>query len=400
MPPQTLYMRQILKENEGLPALILWTLSIVAGVSVANLYYNQPLLNMIRHDLGVSEFTTNLIAMVTQIGYALGLLFVVPLGDMFKRKKIIVTNFSLLVISLLCIAMATNIETILMASLFTGICSVIPQIFIPIAAIYSKPENKGRNVGLVVSGLLSGILISRVVSGLVGDLFGWREMYYIAAGLMVVCGIIVMTILPDIQPTFKGKYAGLMKSLLLLVKEFPALRIYAVRSGLAFGSFLAMWSCLAFKMGQAPFFAGSDVVGMLGLCGVAGAMTASFVGKYVRKVGVRNFNFWGCGLILLSWLLLYLGGHFYATIIAGIIIIDIGMQCIQLSNQSSIFELCPKASNRVNTIFMTTYFVGGSLGTFLSGTAWQLFGWTGTVGVGIFLCCASLSVTLLSKRKI
>ena len=151
-------MKQTLKENGGLPASILWTLSIVAGISVANLYYNQPLLNMIRRDLDVSEFTTNLIAMVTQIGYALGLLFVVPLADMFKRKKIIITNFTLLVLSLLSIAMAPNIHIILIASLVTGVCSVIPQIFIPIAALYSKPENKGRNVGLVVSGLLSGIL--------------------------------------------------------------------------------------------------------------------------------------------------------------------------------------------------------------------------------------------------
>ncbi|WP_278624397.1 MFS transporter [Parabacteroides gordonii] len=392
-------MKQVLKENGGLPPLILWTLSIVAGISVANLYYNQPLLNMIRQELDVSEFTTNLIAMVTQIGYALGLLFVVPLADMYKRKKIIITNFSILTISLLSIALAPNIHVILIASLFTGICSMIPQIFIPIAAIYSKPENKGRNVGLVVSGLLSGILVSRVISGLIGDLFGWREMYYIAAGLMVVSGIVVITVLPDIQPTFKGRYSELMKSLLSLLKEFPALRVYAVRSGLAFGSFLAMWSCLAFKMGQAPFFAGSDVVGMLGLCGMAGALSASLVGKYVKKVGVRRFNFWGCGLILLAWLLLYAGGNYYISIVAGIVIIDIGMQCIQLSNQSSIFELCPAASNRINTIFMTTYFVGGSLGTFLSGIAWQLFGWAGTACVGVLLCCASLCVTLLSKEK-
>lgn len=282
-------MKQTLKENGGLPPLILWTLSIVAGISVANLYYNQPLLNMIRHDLDVSEFTTNLIAMVTQIGYALGLLFVVPLADMYKRKKIIVTNFVLLVLSLLCIATAPNIHIILTASLFTGICSVIPQIFIPITAIYSKPENKGRNVGLVVSGLLSGILVSRVISGVVGELFGWREMYYIAAVLMVVCSIVVVTVLPDIRPTFKGKYADLMKSLLSLVKDYPALRIYAVRSGLAFGSFLAMWSCLAFKMGQAPFFANSDVVGMLGLCGVARGHVGLVGWKICQESGSQSF---------------------------------------------------------------------------------------------------------------
>lgn len=192
-------------------------------------------------------------------------------------------------ISLLSIALAPNIHVILIASLFTGICSMIPQIFIPIAAIYSKPENKGRNVGLVVSGLLSGILVSRVISGLIGDVRLAGNVLY-RAGLMVVCGIVVITVLPDIQPTFKGKYSELMKSLLSLLKEFPALRVYAIRSGLAFGSFLAMWSCLAFKMGQAPFFAGSDVVGMLGLCGMAGALSASLVGKYVKKVGSSDVS--------------------------------------------------------------------------------------------------------------
>ena len=169
-------MKQILKENGGLPASILWTLAIVAGISVANLYYNQPLLNMIRHELGVSEFETNLIAMVTQIGYALGLLFIVPLGDLYQRKRIILTSFSILIVSLLVIAMAPNIHVILCASLLTGICSVMPQIFIPIASQFSRPENKGRNVGIVVSGLLTGILASRVVSGFIGELFGWREM--------------------------------------------------------------------------------------------------------------------------------------------------------------------------------------------------------------------------------
>ena len=391
-------MKQPLKENGGLPASILWTLAIVAGISVANLYYNQPLLNMIRHDLGVSEFKTNLIAMVTQIGYAIGLFFIVPLGDLYQRRKIILTNFVLLIVSLLAIASSHSVNLILVASLFTGICSMVPQIFIPIAAQFSRPENKGRNVGIVVSGLLTGILASRVVSGFVGELFGWREMYYIAAGLMLACAVIILKVLPEIQPNFKGRYASLMKSLLSLWREFPQLRVYSVRAALNFGSFLAMWSCLAFKMGQAPFFADSDVIGLLGLCGVAGALTASFVGKYVKQVGVRRFNFIGCGLILLSWLLLSTGENTYAGIIAGIITIDIGMQCIQLSNQTSIFELDPRASNRINTIFMTTYFTGGSLGTFLAGSFWQLYGWHGVTGVGTVLTGISLFMTIFFKK--
>ena len=291
-----------------------------------------------------------------------------------------------------------NIYIIWGASFVTGVCSMIPQIFVPIASQFSRPENKGRNVGVVISGLLTGILASRVISGFVGEVLGWREMYFIAAGMMLLCAIAVLKVLPDIRPTFQGKYSDLMKSLLALVKEFPQLRIYSIRAALNFGSLLAMWSCLAFKMGQAPFFANSDVIGMLGLCGVAGALTASFVGRYVKRVGVRRFNFIGCGLILLSWLLFFVGENTYAGIIAGIIMIDIGMQCIQLSNQTSIFELNPRASNRINTIFMTTYFIGGSMGTFLAGSFWQLYGWHGVIGIGVLLTGISLLITIFFKK--
>ena len=392
-------MKQPLKENGGLPASILWTLAIVAGVSVANIYYIQPLLNMIRHELGISEFRTNLIAMVTQIGYAAGLLFITPLGDLYQRKKIILVNFTVLIFSLLTIALTHNFHLILIASFLTGVCSMIPQIFIPIAAQFSRPENKGRNVGIVLSGLLTGILASRVVSGFIGELIGWREMYHIAAGMMFICAIVVLKVLPDIQTNFQGKYSGLMKSLLALVKEYPQLRIYSIRAALNFGSLLAMWSCLAFKMGQAPFYADSDVIGILGLCGIAGASTASLVGKYVKKVGIRNFNFIGCGLILLAWASLYFCGNTYTGIIAGVLLIDIGMQCIQLSNQTSIFDICPSASNRVNTIFMTTYFTGGSLGTFLAGSCWQIWGWAGVAGIGTVLTLLSLLITICHKEQ-
>lgn len=275
---------------------------------------------------------------------------------------------------------------------------MIPQIFVPIASQFSRPEHKGRNVGIVISGLLTGILASRVVSGVVGDVLGWRAMYFIASGLMLVCAFVVMKVLPDIRPTFKGSYAKLMASLFSLLRDYPALRVYSVRAGLAFGSFLSLWACLSFKMAQAPFYADSDVVGFLGLCGIAGALTASSVGKHVRTVGVRRFNFIGCALMLLAWASVLFLGDTYIGLIAGVIIIDIGMQCIQLSNQASMFEVCPGASNRVNTIFMTTYFAGGSLGTFLAGTGWHAASWTGVVAVGVCLTLASLAVTLFTRR--
>ena len=389
--------RQTLSENGGLPARILWTLAAVAGATVANLYYNQPLLGLMSRDLGATELQANLIATITQAGYALGLLFIIPLGDLYHRKKITLINFTLLIMSLMAIAFGRDIYTVWAASLVTGACSIVPQIFVPISSQFSEPENKGRNVGLVISGLLTGILASRVVSGLVGDALGWRAMYMIAAALMAACAVATSKTLPDIKPTFTGSYAVLMKSLLTLLKRHPALRIYSARAALAFGSFLALWSCLAFKMGQAPFFADSDVVGLLGLCGAAGALTASFVGRWVRRVGVRRFNYIGCALILSAWASLYFGAASYIGIIPGILLIDIGMQCIQLSNQTSIFSVSPGASNRVNTRFMTTYFIGGSTGTLLAGSGWEACGWTGVAAVGTLLALASLALTAFTK---
>lgn len=387
-------MKQELKENQGLPASLLWTLAIIAGISVANLYYNQPLLNRISRDLQTSEFTANLIAMITQIGYAIGLLFIIPLGDLFKRKTIILINFTVLVVSLL----TPYIHLILFASLLTGICSVMPQIFIPIAAQFSTPETKGKNVGMIVSGLLTGILASRVVSGIIGEYLGWRFIFFVAAGMMVICVIIIMRVLPDMPCNFKGRYSDLMKSLFSLVMEYPQLRISSLRAGIAFGSFLALWTSLAFKMEQAPFFAGNNIVGLLGLCGIAGALTASYIGNYVQVLGVKRLNYIGCGLIFAAWFSLYSGQNSYVGIIIGIFIIDIGMQCIQLSNQTTIFSLNPKAANRINTIFMTTYFIGGSIGTLLAGIFWHWFGWQGVVGTGITLATCSFMINIFSKK--
>ena len=391
-------MRRKLEENQGIPAGLLWMLAIISGLSVANLYYNQPLLNRISEDLAISEFTANLIPMTTQIGYALGLLFIIPLGDLYKRKHIIVVNFLLLVVATCSIASSTNVAYILAASLVMGICSVMPQIFIPIAAQFSLPENKARNVGMMVSGLLTGILGSRVVSGFVGEYWGWRTMYYIAALLMLLCIFLVLRVLPDMPSNFKGTYGGLMKSLFALFRDHPTIRMVSARAGFCFGSFLALWACLAFKLSGEPFHAGNNVIGMLGLCGIAGALTASFVGSLVHRLGVRFFTYLGCVLMMLAWVVMYVFQNFYLGFIVGIVVIDIGMQCVQISNQTCALSLAPKATNRVNTIFMTTYFVGGSLGTFLAGTCWHAFGWAGVTGAGIGLAAMSLLITLFSRN--
>lgn len=310
-------MAILLDERKGISSGLLYVLAAIAGITVANLYYNQPLLDMIRVDLEASEMEANHIALFTQLGYALGLLFIIPLADLYSRKRIVLVNFSVLTLSLLGIAMAGKVYWLQFFSLLTGICSVIPQIFVPFAAQYSRPEEKGKNVGMVVSGLLTGILLSRVVSGYVGDWLGWREMYYIASGLMVLSAIVILSVLPDTAVNYGGTYVSLMRSLMTIIRDYPALRIYATRAALAFGSFMGFWTNLAFKMAQEPFNAGSDVVGALGLCGVVGALSASFVGRYVKRFGVRRFNYLGVALQILAWSLFWFGGESYAGLIAG-----------------------------------------------------------------------------------
>lgn len=292
---------------------------------------------------------------------------------------------SALIISLLSISTAKSIGVLLIASFMTGFCSVTPQVLMPFAALYSRPEEKEKKVGMILTGLLIGILGSRVLSGYIGHLFGWRAMFAIAAALIGISALMVARYFPEVAPTYKGKFTTLMKSILQLIKEHPLSLLYSIRAAFAFGSFLGLWGCLAFRMKEAPYFEGSDVVGLLGLCGMAGALTASNVGKYIPKFGTEKINNFGLYLQMAAWVILALFHNSYVGLILGIIIIDIGMQCIQLSNQSATMKLCPEASSRMNTIYMVTYFIGASVGTFLAGTLWSIYGWKGTIGAGVLM---------------
>lgn len=387
-----------LKENKGIERSLLLTMAVIAGLTVANCYYNQPLLEMIRHDMGVSQHEANLITVVTQIGYALGLCFLIPMGDLYSRRRIIVINMSVAAVMAVFIAFSQRVWIVWGASLLLGACSVIPQFFIPIAGQYSEKKNKGRNMGIVLSGLLTGILASRVVSGYVGEWLGWREMFIIAALIMIVCLILTLKIMPQIDSNYVGTYRGLMKSVFHIVANNARIRLYAIRAAFSFGSMMAIWSCLAFRLAQAPFFSGSEMVGTLGMCGIAGALAASGLGKLVNQWGIRKLSLYGACLQLVAWTTAYLFGDTYMGLIVAIILVDIGLQCLQLSNQSGCIQEMPEASNRANTIFMTTYFIGGSFGTYCAGLAWTHEGWMGVCAVGAVLAAISLSITIWSTK--
>ncbi len=386
-----------LEENKGIPRSILIMMSVVAGLTVANLYYNQPLLEEMKASLGANEVETNLITVITQAGYAAGLLFVVPLADMLSRRKIIMTNMATAVLMALVIACTADIKVVWAASFILGMCSVVPQIFVPMAGIFSKPENKSRNMGYVLSGLLTGVLGARVISGYLGDWVGWRAMYGIAAVIMLICLAVTLKMLPVMRPSFKGSYPQLMRTVGEIFFSHPNIRLYSLRASCSFASMMSVWSCMAFHLSGSPFNAGSDKVGLLGLCGIAGAMAASGVGKYIPRFGILRFSTFGSVFQLLAWGIALLFGGFYAGLALAIILVDIGAQCQQLSNQSGCLKEVPHASNRANTIFMTSLFIGGSVGTFCSGAIWPHWGWHGVCCVGILFATLSLIISAYER---
>ena len=392
-------MKYELRENQGIPASLLALMAAATGLSVANCYYNQPLLSSMAKDFAVNDFSASMVATLTQIGYVAGLVFVIPLGDLVSRKKLILTNYIVSMCALLAIALAPNIYWVWGASLLAGASSVMPQFFIPLVSYHSAPAHKVRNVGIIQSCLLIGILGSRVFSGFLANVWGWRSVYLVACVFMLGCFFMIHKMLPVLSARSQGNYMELMKSLLRLFCKYPYLRIASLRAALAYGSFFALWSCLAFRMKQEPFFASDDIIGALGLCGLAGASTVVFISGYIPKYGVRFFSVIGACLMLLTWIIALYGDNSYLWIIIAILLIDAGMQCVHLSNQASVVALDDSAINRINTVYMTVYFLGGSVGTFVSGLSWEHFSWTGVVCTGIFFIVASLLVNC-SKQKV
>ena len=257
-------MKYELRENQGIPVPLLALMAVATGLSVANCYYNQPLLGSMAKDFTVNDFSASMVATLTQIGYVTGLMFVIPLGDLVSRKKLILTNYIISSCALLAIALAPNIYWVWAASLLAGASSVMPQFFIPLVSYYSPPAHKVRNVGIIQSCLLIGILGSRVFSGFLADVWGWRSVYFVACLFMLGCFLMIHRMLPALPTCSQESYAGLMKSLLRLLSQYPYLRIASLRAALAYGSFFALWSCLAFRMKQEPFFASDDIIGALG----------------------------------------------------------------------------------------------------------------------------------------
>jgi predicted MFS family arabinose efflux permease len=393
-------MKETITEKPVLTRLHRWAMAITTGLVVANIYYNQPLLGAISKDFKVSEAQGGLLAMLTQMGYASGMLFCVPLGDMLRRKRLVMFEFVMAIIALLIAAWSPSIQFLMVASFLIGTFSIIPQLIIPMAAHLAKPEERGKTIGFVMSGLLIGILLSRTVSGYIGAQLGWRAMFLIAAALMLALGIVLYFLLPEVYPDYKGTYKELMTSLISLAKEEPQLRVAALRGALCYGCFSGFWTTLVFLLQEPQFNAGSEVAGAFGLVGAFGALAASQMGRLSDKGNSYKLTAISILLVVISYVIFGFSTSSMVGLVTGVIIMDMGVQATHISNQATIFSIRPEARNRLNTVYMVTYFIGGSLGTLCASQAWHIYKWAGVVAMGLILSIAALLVHIVFiKRK-
>ena len=367
------------------------------GLSVASLYYSQPMLGVLGTELHAGGRAIGWIPTLTQLGYALGLLFLAPLGDRFDRRAIIVAKSLVLCAALLLTGFAPTLGVLLGASLLVGLFATVAQDIVPAAAALAPPDARGKAVGTVMTGLLLGILLSRVVSGVVAEQLGWRSMFVAAAiGIALMAGVMARG-LPHFPPTSSVSYPALLRSLAALWAEHRSLRLAAFAQGLLALGFSAFWSTLAVMLHGAPFHAGSSVAGAFGLAGAAGALGAPFAGRLADKRGPQAVTRLAALVALASFAamlampLLPPAAQLVLLALATVGF-DLGVQASLIAHQTIIYGLAPEARSRLNAILMTSVFVGMATGGLLGAQALAAWGWTGVVALAVLASGAAFVV--------
>jgi predicted MFS family arabinose efflux permease len=379
---------------------LIFLLALAGGLSVANLYYSQPLLVDIANTFHIPVSNAGIISTLTQLGYAAGVFLFVPLGDIMDKRKIILTLVSLVAFSLVGVAVAPNVALFYIFSFCVGLTTGIPQIIVPFAAQLAVPGQRGKVIGTVVSANLIGILLARTVSGSLGFLLGWRWMFVIAAIMMSCLGAILYLRLPKAGSLEKLSYKQLLQSLFALIPKYAVLRRGAFTGAMMFGSFSVFWTALTFLLKSPAHNMNSNQIGLFGLVGAVGALGARIIGGLNDKKDSRLLIL-GC---IISCVIAYAILGFASTsiigIIIGIIVLDFGIQGTMVSTQSLIYSLSDSERSRLNTVFVVSNFLGGALGSTLGSIAWNLYNWTGVCIAGTIMLLLALLVNLKHKESI
>ena len=380
------------KTAQGLsPALIL-LMSVATGLAVASNYYAQPLLDTIARAFNLSASSAGFIVTAAQLGYAAGLLFLVPLGDMFERRMLIVSMTLLAAGGMLITASSQSLTMMIVGTALTGLFSVVAQILVPLAATLASPEKRGKVVGTIMSGLLLGILLARTVAGLLASLGGWRTVYWVASVLMVIMALALWRGLPKVKQENHLNYPQLLASVFSLFTRDKLLRTRAVLGCLTFANFSILWTSMAFLLAAPPFNYSEGVIGLFGLAGAAGALGARPAGGLADKGKSHLTTSAGLVLLLLSWAAIWYGHISVLALIVGILVLDLTVQGVHITNQTVIYRVKPEARNRLTAGYMTSYFIGGAAGSLISASAWQHAGWSGVSAIGAIVATLNLVV--------
>ncbi|QHS56317.1 MFS transporter [Mucilaginibacter sp. 14171R-50] len=380
-------------QTNRLHPAIIPLMAVAAGVTVANIYYNQPILKDIGVSVHASGSEIGKVAMFAQLGYGLGMFFLIPLGDKVNRKRLILLLSTLLMLTLTGFSFATRLYQVYALSLFVGLFATSAQILMPMAATLDS-VNRGKTVGKVFSGILVGILGARVISGLIAGWLGWRFVYGISAGMVLLTAVLLKLYLPNVPPKFKGNYLGLLRSALSLVGEFKILRQAALLGFFTFGIFCSFWTTLTFHLSNAPLRFSASTIGLFGLIAIGGALVAPWFGKLADKGNTHRSLLISVAMIIGSVVLLKLFPYSVAALVVAIFFLDIGVQATQITNFARIYALAEHAHSRLNTIYMTMYFIGGSAGTYFGLLCWKIGEWNlstwqmllwGIIAIGIVM---------------
>ncbi|TCC57733.1 MFS transporter [Kribbella pittospori] len=373
-----------------------FVLAAAAGISIANVFYSQPLLSLIAESFGISEGSAAVVVTVTQLGYAAGIIVVIPLGDLFDPRALASRVLVITAVAAACVAVATNLTIFLVASAVLGFTSVVAQIVVPFAAHLAPAGQSGRYVGQVMSGLLLGIMLARSVSSFLADLWGWRSVYVLSAALMVIMVIVLATVLPRRKPDHTGSYGSLVVSIWHLIREEPALRRRAVLQAIMFATFSAFWTSVTYVL-ITEYDLSQTKIAIFALVGAAGAAAAPIAGR----IGDRGLGRPATGVVFaLAAVAMAVAGfgvhHLVVLALAGILL-DLAVQGNLVLSQQEIYALRPDARSRLNTVFIASVFFGGATGSALSGVVYAHAGWTGIAILGVVLSLVGVVIWAISQ---
>ncbi len=372
---------------------------MATGAVVANLYYAQPVLHQVSRSFGSGPGATSSVITAGQIGYAVGLLLIVPLGDLHPRRTLVTILFGVATVSLVGCALAPSLGIFAVASVALGASSVAGQVMIPFAADLAPEARRGRVVARIMTGLLAGILLARTVSGLVAQLAGWRAIYWLSAALMVLFAALLWRALPHENPRPHQRYVHLVASSLRMLAGEPVLRRRAWHGACAFAAFSVLWTTLAFLLSSSPYRYSNAVIGLFGLVGAAGIAAANLAGKLADTARSTATTVVAGVLLAGSFALLWAGRTSLAALIAGIVVLDVGTQGMQITNQAVIYALRPDARSRINSAYMVCYFVGGAVGSVSAGALYGSHGWGGVCLLGLGFGALSLALSAADRFR-